>query len=345
MKTKLRMKRLSKLIPPVLLALMLTVILVAAAPLKPSSSLPGLANANAAEVVQTTGSSSLTVTGAFTAKTIPLASNVYRRAVPASAVAPTQTAKATTVPTPASPVVAIDKIAQVSTVLSIYQKGQALGNNPKSFSKVGDCNSVLPYFLSYFDLGAWAYDLGGYSNLQPVIDQFKGSFQRDSIAVGDGFNTSTVLSAMWANPNLCRVGESPLACEYRINKPSFSIISLGTDDFLTPAKFEANLRTILDQTINLGIVPILLTKMENANLMNYNPIIIKLAKEYNIPLVDMWTPLQSLPGKGLSDNIHPTGPTAGFIFTPVNLSYFGWTVRNLTVLQALDTTWRQAAIR
>jgi hypothetical protein len=230
---------------------------------------------------------------------------------------------------------------QVSdATLKIYQKGQALGNNLHAFSKVGDCNSLDPYFLSYFDLDASAYNLDSYAFLQPAIDQFKGSFTRKSLAVGDGFNTSTVLSPAWADPNVCSSNESPLACEYRVHKPSFAIIAIGTDDYITPAKFEANMRTILDTTINLGIVPILATKMDDANQLNYNPIIAKLAFEYDIPLADLAQAMQPLPQKGLLDNIHPTGATVAFDFSSKILAQYGWPVRNLTILQALYGTWR-----
>lgn len=227
-----------------------------------------------------------------------------------------------------------------SATLKIYQKGQTLGNNPHAFSKVGDCNSLDPYFLSYFDLGASAYNLDSYTFLQPAIDQFKGSFIRKSLAVGDGFNTSAVLSPSRADPKACGTNESPLACEYRVHKPSFAIIAIGTDDYLTPAKFEANMRTILDTTINLGIVPILVTKMDNANQLNYNPTIAKLAIEYDIPLADLAQAMQPLPQKGLLDNIHPTGATVAFDFSSNDLTHYGWPVRNLTILQAVYRTWR-----
>lgn len=229
-----------------------------------------------------------------------------------------------------------------SNVRNIYLKGLSLGNRPGSFSKVGDCNSLDPYFLSYFDLGSSAYDLGAYGYLQPMIDEFNGSFKRVSEAVGNGFNTSAVLSPFRANPDDCNSGESPLQCEYRIHKPSFVFISIGTDDYLSPDKYEANLRQILDYTIQQGIVPILVTKMDDANQLDYNPIIAKLAYEYNIPLINLWRALQPLPDHGLLDNIHPSGYTDGFNFSEDYLTRYGWPNRNLDFLRGLYVAWTAA---
>ena len=229
-----------------------------------------------------------------------------------------------------------------SQIREIYLKGLALGNNPNSFSKIGDCNSLDPYFLSYFDLGNKAYNLGAYSYLAPVIQEFDGSFKRVSEAVGNGFNTSAVLSPFRANPDDCKTGETPLDCEYRLHKPSFALISIGTDDYISQAKYEANMRQILDITIQRGIVPILVTKMDNANQLDYNPIIAKLAEEYNVPLINLWSALQPLPDHGLMDKIHPSGYTDGFVFSPTNLSRYGWPVRNLAFLQGLYAVWTQA---
>ncbi len=226
-----------------------------------------------------------------------------------------------------------------SAIRDIYTKGLSLGNKPNSFSKVGDCNSLDPYFMSYFDLGSSAYDLGNYTYLQPIINEFSGSFKRVSEAVGDGFNTSAVLSPLRANPDDCQSGESPLQCEYRIQRPSFAFISIGTDDYLSDEKYESNMRQILEYTIQKGIVPILVTKMDNANQLNYNPILAKLANEYNIPLINLWRVLQPLPEHGLLDDIHPSGYTDAFTFTEEYLSRYGWPNRNLVFLRGLYTTW------
>ena len=222
------------------------------------------------------------------------------------------------------------------SILAIYQHGLALGNHPDAFSKVGDCNSLNPYFLSYFDRGGSAYNLGDYTSLQAVIDHFSGSFQRDSLAVGNGFNTSALLSTFRADPNQCNPDETPLACEYRLHKPIIAIIAIGTDDYVGQAKFEANLRTIVEDTIKNGTIPILMTKMDDANQLHDNVEIARVAEAYHIPVANLWRALQPLPRHGMVDNTHPSGAVNAFQFTPFNLGYYGWPVRNLTVLQALQ---------
>jgi hypothetical protein len=226
------------------------------------------------------------------------------------------------------------------TARAIYQQGLALGNDPHAFSKVGDCNSLPPTFLTNFDSDPLFYNLGAYTDLQPVIVQFSGSFARQGFALGDGFNTSTVLAPFRADPDHCGPNETPLACEYRIQKPSFAIIAVGTDDYVVAVKFEANLRKIIETTIHLGIVPILATKVDDANQLNFNAIIARLAVEYDVPLWNLWRAVQTLPNSGLDDDIHPSGTVRAFDFSPDFLARYGWPVRNLTALQALYTTWR-----
>ncbi len=253
---------------------------------------------------------------------------------------PTQPPQFTRTLNPAEEWMSLPVIPVISdTAREIYQKGLALGNDPNAFSKVGDCNALSVRFLTYFDgtPASTYYNLESFSYLQGVIDQFNGSFKRESLAVGDGFNTSAILSPFRADPNYCDLSESPLECEYRIHKPSIALITIGTDDYLKPADFKDNLRKIIEITINDGIVPILATKADNANELDYNPIIASLAAEYNIPLWNLWLAQQPLPDQGLLDNVHPTGTWAAFDFSPSNLTTFGWPVRNLTALQVLDT--------
>jgi hypothetical protein len=45
------------------------------------------------------------------------------------------------------------------TAREIYKKGALLGRDPHAFSKIGDCQSISTYFLSYFDLPDY-YELG-----------------------------------------------------------------------------------------------------------------------------------------------------------------------------------------
>jgi len=225
------------------------------------------------------------------------------------------------------------------TARDIYQRGLALGNNPRAFSKVGDCNSATPYFLAPFDKGE--YRLGGaYAYLQPAIDHFAGSFNRDGAVARDGLNTASVFDSIWSLPALCQKGESPLACEVRTQRPSLAIISLGTNgDWQTNAEYEANMRRILDLLIERGVVPILSTKADNLEGGDrFNQIVAKLAAEYALPLWDFAPVARALPGWGLADTYHLVWGQSYYDTAPRPLT--GWQARNLTALQALDAVWR-----
>lgn len=223
----------------------------------------------------------------------------------------------------------------------IYERGIAAGNNPQAFSKVGDCQSGLPMFLG--DLDKERYDLGEYTYLQAVIENFNGSFVRSSRAVKDGLTASAVNVALWNDWRDCDTNETPLACEYRLHKPSFAIISLGTNDANGFVPFEQTLRKVIDFTLEQGIVPILATKADNAEGdYSINVTIARLAYEYQIPVWNFWLAVQDLPLQGLRS---PEHLTYGDYVLPVDFSspevmQYAFNVRNLTALQALDVVWR-----
>ena len=242
----------------------------------------------------------------------------------------------------------------------IFEVGMELGNNPQVFSKVGDCMTASPDFLTVF--GAGEYDLGENAVLQDVVDYFAGTpargegFEEDSftnpgLATTSGFNTASVLDSIWSNINWCEVGESPLACEYRLSRPAFAVIMFGTNDvfFTTPALFDYNLRMIVLESIDKGIVPVLNTfptrpEFPEVSLL-LNQIIIDVSQDYDLPLINLWLALEDLPNGGVDqdETIHLTVPEDGTstgVFSEDTLQT-GYTVRNLVTLQALDILLRE----
>jgi hypothetical protein len=224
-------------------------------------------------------------------------------------------------------------------VFAIYELGLMMGNNPHAFSKVGDCSSSTPYFLKNFDLGPDAYNLGEYDDLEITIEYFSGSFERESLAVKIGMSANSALSPLWNDWKNCFAHETPLDCEFRIHKPSFAIISLGTNDAMGTVPFEDSFRRVITQTIGHGVVPILVTKADNAEGNNYiNEVIARMAYEYELPLWNFWRAVQSLPNHGLYTFDHLSG-NERVSFTDFeakgNLNY-GWPMRNLSALQMLD---------
>ena len=231
--------------------------------------------------------------------------------------------------------------------LQIYQAGQSRGNRANVFSLIGDSNTANMAFFAPFDWGG--YTLGGYGYLQQTIDFFRGSFARERIAARGGFNTTKALDPANA-PGGCGPGESPLACEVRVNRPSVAFILLGTGDQHTWQGFESRYRQIIEYLIDQGVVPVCITKGDDLESTDsqapygyINDIIRRLSREYSVPLLDLRQALSTLPNRGFeADGFHinkpPDGQSANF--TGSYLSY-GYNMYNLTALRALDVIRRQ----
>jgi LysM repeat protein len=257
-------------------------------------------------------------------------------------------------PGPPSVYAHISGITERSHQIFLY--GQTLGNRADVFSKVGDSITVAAPFL--IPIGSGQYNLQAHAYLQPALDYFArttawdgNSYVNTSQAAKGGWSAWTVINPYVVNSN-CFTYEMPLVCEYRLARPSIALIMLGTNDVkTTPADtYERYLRTTIETSINMGVIPVLSTIPDLhrdwavGRVEIINGIIVRLAREYDVPLWDYWSALQALPNDGLSgDGVHPSYPSiAGAAnFTPDNLQY-GYTVRNLLALQALDAVWRGA---
>jgi hypothetical protein len=229
----------------------------------------------------------------------------------------------------------------------IYQDGLARGNDPHTFVKVGDCMTHTPDFL--IPIGQGDYALGEYESLKSVIDYFgdgeQNSFSRESQASAGGFNAASVLDSMWANPEFCQAGESPLTCESRIMRPSVALIMFGTNDvqYLTEEQFDFSLRSVVVATIRSGTLPILSTFPERPEFpeksLLFNQIVVQIAQDYDIPLINLWRALEPLPNKGIDaeETTAMSVPQDGEVchFSGSNLEA-GFTVRNLVTLQTLE---------
>ncbi len=222
----------------------------------------------------------------------------------------------------------------------LLKSGLLKGNAARAFAKVGDCETSTDWFLTDFDRGSRFYDLGPYTTLQKVIEYYAGSFQRKSAASARGFTAASALTTMWADPKVCQVNETPLACEYRLQKPAVVFIMLGTNDVNHKDTFEANLRKILEQTMERSILPVLVTKADNLEGDQVlNRTMAKLAYEYDLPVWNYWLAVQALPDKGLQpDGAHLTHAPNKFSDPIALLS--AWPVRNLTALQVLEVVMR-----
>ncbi|MHC1781345.1 MAG: hypothetical protein AB9891_01055 [Anaerolineaceae bacterium] len=220
---------------------------------------------------------------------------------------------------------------------AIYALGQKLGNNPRTYSVVGDCQSDPDVFMGTFDTDRYRLpdaNLG----LQETINQFKGSFGRQSVSVKDGMSVSSALSPLWADQTQCLPNESPIICEYRLNKPSFVFINLGTNwKSADMDAYENYLRQIVDFWVKNGVVPILSTKVDNLegnHLINLAAA--QVAYDYDIPVWNFWKAADKLPNHGLDPMHDPTQPLT-------YLTSDAWYMRSITGLQTLDSVWRGVA--
>jgi hypothetical protein len=220
---------------------------------------------------------------------------------------------------------------------SVYEKGLGLGNDPKHFSIIGDCQNVSSYFLAVYDKPG-EFSLGEkYAYLQPTIDYYAGSFSRKSLAVKGGFNVAAILSPLRADPKSCNQGESPLDCELRTWKPSVVFVSMETWWSEKPAQeYDKYMRRVIERILETGAVPIIATKADNLEGNNsINATIAQIAYDYDLPLWNFWAAVQPLPNQGLSpDHFHLTF-ARNFFDDPVRMKS-AWPWRNLTALQTLD---------
>jgi hypothetical protein len=236
----------------------------------------------------------------------------------------------------------------------IFAAGRAAGLNPRRFSKIGDCMTAAEWFLTPFGTGE--HDLGEYTSLQPVLDFFGGipardegftadSFANPGLSTASGFNAASVLDPAWADPEWCQPNESPLACEYRVTRPGIAIVMFGTNDvfFLEAHEFDFHYRNVILATLEANILPVLNTfpvrpEFPEQSLL-FNQIIIRIAEDYDLPLVNLYLALQALPDQGVdtTETIHLTVPADGNagILDEEHLTA-GYTFRNLITLQALD---------
>ena len=221
-------------------------------------------------------------------------------------------------------------------VVEIYREGQRQGRDPASFSVIGDCQSIPYVFMGPFGRGILAPDASE-SYLWDALNYFEASFDRWSVTARGGFTAASILNALQADSEECKPGETPLTCEFRLNNPAFVLITLET--WLDPEtidRYEIYLRQILDTVIEKGAVPILLTKADASELRGekhvINPVIVNLAYEYQVPVVNFWRAAQYLDNYGIDPE------REGF-----HLSQAGYNLKNILALRALYATWTKVS--
>ena len=220
-----------------------------------------------------------------------------------------------------------------NNAIAIYARGIQTKVDSRSFSKIGDCQNVKEAFLGIYDLEGRYFLRKDEIDWQKTIDNFKGYFNKDGMAIEQGLNVAAALSPLHADPDVCQPSENPLQCELRNANPSFAFISFERwwPKETPPEVYEKYLRIVVQATIDHGTVPILITKADNVEGNHQiNQIIAKLALEFDIPLYNWWRAAQLLPYRGIDPERED-----GF-----HISIEAWDKRSYYALETLDTLWK-----
>lgn len=229
--------------------------------------------------------------------------------------------------------------AVIDNIRAIHAYGVMQGLvDPGAFSKLGDSTIESPFFMDRFDQPG-GYNLGDYSFLQAAIDQFRGSFARDSVAVRVGLHAWSIFDSMWADAR-CTPGETLIACEFRLHRPSYLFIRLGSNDVGVPGYFESSIREIAQYAIDHGVIPIIGTKADLREGTINNTILRQIAADLRIPMWDFELVAATVPGRGLDqDGVHMNTFYAHDWRQPDGFRR-GHGLHSLTGLIALDRVWR-----
>ena len=219
----------------------------------------------------------------------------------------------------------------------VYQRGLELGNDPRAFSLFGDCQARPDEFFGVFETDT---DLFGSLSpeLQEMVTNFEGSFNRESPTAQDGTTPGALLWIQWHRGRFdCTLAETPVECELRIHRPSFVIIQIGTHFESRNTEY---LRKIIHQLLDAGVVPILATKADNRELDDrVNRDIALLASEYDLPLWNFWAAVSDVPDRGLYTR--DDRPLQGDIY----LTEEAARIHRMTGLEALNAVWRAVTIK
>jgi hypothetical protein len=261
--------------------------------------------------------------------------------IPGRTPAPTPFPKATFAPETWKSMPVVPAVSK--SMVEVFQRGLARGRDPNRFSKIGDCQNIITYFLAAFD-DPDEYRLGShFAYLQPTIDHFSGSWSRESLAVKSGMNVAAVQNPFWTltpRPNECNPGETPLTCEIRVYNPSIVIISMEESWSGDIGRYDSYMRMIVEYILSQDVVPILATRAEEADpKVTINNAVSRIAYDYNVPLWNFWAAAFPLPAHGLTaDEFHLTW-AAPYFDDPVRME-MAWPWRNLTALQTIDAVYR-----
>jgi hypothetical protein len=184
---------------------------------------------------------------------------------------------------------------------ALLQKSVKVGHNPRLFTVAGDSNSNPLRYMGRISTGE--FDLSKYPTLRAVATRFAPSFAHTSLAVAGGFRAADMFNAaLVTTADGCQTGEGIFACELRTSNASIVFIQLGTGDKFLWREFEGNYRAMIDHAIRNNVLPVLTTKADDIESIQggasdgyINGVIRRLAREYQMPLMDFYAATRNLP--------------------------------------------------
>ena len=257
-------------------------------------------------------------------------------------------------PVDTTPVIPTFSGGILSNLAAIFNDGAARGNHAGVFALAGDETALQSGYLDPFaTAGAYILDDSS-SGLQAIIDWYNqlpvgggNSFNSNGAAAGSGWKAQDLVTPFAADTGACLAGETPLSCEFRITQPAAVLISVGANDVLSGTDINA-FRTSLTQAIQIahdsGVMPILMTlppRLDGVVTPDqtriYNEAIIDVANSAQVPVINIWRAVNSLPDNGLSGgaslSVSPNG--AGDLTAP-SVSTYGLNAANWATLTTLN---------
>lgn len=228
-------------------------------------------------------------------------------------------------------------------MLDVYERGQELGRDSRSVTKIGDSLSADPYYLTA--MAAEEQTLGPFDYLADTVTYYSTNVENGSIAAQKGLSSVVVFDPFWARSDACEPNETPLECEYRVRNPSVAFIMFGPNDVLSmnDERYRDNMTRLVEDTMALGIIPVLSTFSYHPEhdlwwqSVAFNVQVVEIAEQYEVPLVNLWAASRPLEEYGLDrDRIHMKQSGFAYLkFDTGHETFYGTSLRNLLAVRTL----------
>lgn len=223
--------------------------------------------------------------------------------------------------------------------------------------KVGDSISAGHEFMSCFETETFSLSAVGYGDLVPAHAWFlETDVGGTSSYARRGFAAVASKTADWA----LRGTPPPVEQELLALNPRYALLMYGTNDMgyggfdaSAAVKFPwmyENIVELVDWIVARGVIPILYSIPPYTGqypelrdlISSWNVVLRAVAEGRQLPFVDYYSEMLQLPDYGLrSDGVHPSADYISLCnFDAETGLIWGYNLRNLLSLQALDRVWQ-----